>query len=113
MARTRILPFLALVVGFGAALTGCARSVALDTDPGETYAISVTNPRSHAMIVSFDDGSGTRLLGTVNAGATERFVIAGSAAQTVSIIAHDEAETHTVRKTVVLQPGATVAVRLD
>lgn len=111
MARTRLLPLAALLVV--ATLSGCARSVALNTDPGETYAVNVTNPLSHAMIVSFDDGSGSRLLGTVGAGRTERFVIAGSASQTVSIVAHDERETHTVRRTVVLQPGATVDVRLN
>lgn len=111
MSRTRLTPLVALLCL--AALTGCARSVALDTDPGETYAVSVTNPLSHAMIVSFDDGSENRLLGTVGARQTERFVIAGSASQTVSIIAHDEGRTHTVRRTVVLQPGGTVEVRLD
>ena len=111
MARTRIIPLVALLCV--AALTGCARSVALDTDPGQTYAVSVTNPMPHPMIVSFDDGSGQRLLGTVQAGGTERFVIAGSANQTVSVVAHDEAETHTVRKTVVLQAGSTVDVRLN
>lgn len=111
MVRTRLIPVVALVCI--AALTGCARSVALNTDPGEQYAVNVTNPMPHAMIVSFDDGAGMRLLGTVGAGRTERFIIAGSAAQTVSIVAHDEAETHTVRKTVVLQAGGTVDVRLN
>lgn len=111
MFRMRLIPLIALVCVV--ALTGCARSVALNTDPGETYAVSVENPMPHSMIVSFDDGSGTRLLGTVEARQTERFVVAGSASQTVSIIAHDEGETHTVRRTVVLQPGGTVAVRLN
>ena len=111
MARTRWIPLLTLLV-LGA-VTGCARSVALDTDPGQTYAVNVVNPMPHPMIVSFDDGSGSRLLGTVGAGRTERFVIAGSANQTVSVVAHDEAETHTVRRTVVLQPGSTVEVRLN
>ena len=111
MSRTRLIPLIA-VMG-AAALAGCARSVALNTDPGETYAVSVDNPMPHAMIVSFDDGSGSRLLGTVGARQTERFVIAGSASQTVSIVAHDEAETHTVRKTVVLQAGGTVEVQLN
>lgn len=111
MSRTRPIPLIALL--FVATLTGCARSVALNTDPGESYAVSVTNPMSHAMIVSFDDGAGSRLLGTVGARQTERWVVAGSASQTVSIVAHDEAQTHTVRRTVVLQPGATVEVRLD
>lgn len=110
MHRMRMTPLLTVLVLASAA--GCARSVALDTEPGQTYAVSVVNTMSHPMIVSFDDGSGVRLLGTVSAGATERFVIAGSASQTVSIVAHDEGETHTVRRTVVLQPGGTVEVRL-
>ena len=109
--RTRIFPLLALLCV--ATLAGCARGVSLNTDPGETYAISVVNPMPHAMIVSFDDGSGARLLGTVGAGRTERFVIAGAANPTVSVVAHDEAESHTVRRTVVLQAGGTVEVRLN
>ena len=111
MSRTRLIPLIALVCVV--ALVGCARSVALNTDPGEAYAVSVDNTMPHAMIVSFDDGSGARLLGTVGARQTERFVIAGSASQTVSLVAHDEGETHTVRRTVVLQPGGTVEVRLN
>lgn len=111
MRRSRLAPIalLALV----AVLSACARAVSLDTDPGETYAVSVVNPMPHAMIVSFDDGTGQRLLGTVGANQTERFVIAGSSAQTVSIVAHDEGQTHTVRRTVVLQGGETVTVRLN
>ena len=111
MRRTRWIPLLALIVV--AASTGCARSVELNTDPGESYAVSVVNTLSHPMIVSFDDGSGSRLLGTVGAARTERFVIAGSANQTVSIVAHDEAQSHTIRRTVVLQAGSTVEVRLN
>lgn len=110
MTRRRVFPFAALLCAL--TLAGCARSVALDTDPGEAYAIAVTNTMPHAMVVSFDDGSGTRLLGTVGANDDERFVIAGSARSTVSIIAHDEAETHTVRRTVVLRSGSTVEVTL-
>lgn len=111
MPRIRATALAALLCAI--ALTGCARSVALDTDPGQTYAVSVVNPAPHAMIVSFDDGATVRLLGTVGANRTERFVIAGAASPTISIVAHDEAETHTVRKTVVLRPGSTVEVRLD
>lgn len=107
--RPTLLALVALLVG----LTACTRSVDFDPDPGSTYAVNVVNPSSQPMIVSFDDGSGPRLLGTVGANRTERFVVAASQGGTVSIIAHDEAETRTVRKTVVLEPGGTVEVRLD
>jgi hypothetical protein len=110
MARMRFIPLAALVCV--ATLTACARSVALDTDPGQTYAVTVVNTMPHPMIVSFDDGSGQRLLGTVPANGRERFVIAGSTSSTVSIVAHDEDETHTVRRTLVLRAGETVEVRL-
>lgn len=95
------------------AATACTRGVAMNPDAGQTYAVSVQNQMPHAMIVSFDDGSGTRLLGTVDASRTERFVIAGSAQQTITIIARDEADTHTVRRTVTLMSGGTVDVRIN
>lgn len=107
------LPILLLTLAIAATTTACARSVDLNTDAGQSYAVSVTNPMPHAMIVSYDDGTGERLLGTVEANRSDRFVVAGSNSATISIIARDEGETHTVRKTVVLVPGETVAVRLS
>ena len=96
-----------------AALTGCARGVDFDSDPGQTYAVNVVNTFSEPMIISFDDGNGARLLGTVEAGRSERFVVAGTAGGTISVIARDEADTRTVRRTVTLVPGGTVEVRLN
>ena len=110
MRRIRLLA-LALVVSLAG--LACARGVALDSEPGQTFAVNVANDMPHAMIVSFDDGSGARLLGTVGANRSERFVVAGSSASTVTIVAHDEADTHTVRRTVTLIPGGTVEVRLN
>jgi hypothetical protein len=107
MRRLRsILLFVALLVVAGA----CARGVNLDSDPGETYAVNVENRMPHSMIVYFDDGSGRRLLGTVGANRTERFVVAGSRTPSVTIIAHDEGETHTVQRTATLVPGGTTQV---
>lgn len=111
MRRLRLTAFalLALV----AAATACTRSVDLDADPGQTYAVNVINTFAQPMIVSFDDGSGPRLLGTVGANRTERFVVAGTSGGTVSIIARDESDSRTVRRTVSLVPGGTVDVRLN
>lgn len=91
----------------------CARSVTLNPAAEESYAINVVNEMPHPMIVSFDDGATTRLLGTVGADRTSRFVIAGAERETVTVVATDEGETHTVRRTVTLLPGGTVEVRLN
>ncbi len=104
---------LPLVLLLGIAASACTRGVTLNPEPETTYAVNVTNDLGEAMIVSFDDGSGTRLLGTVAAGNTERFVVAGSANQTVSITARNESDSRTVRRTVTLVPGGTVDVRLN
>lgn len=110
MRRLRLLALALLVTAVGLA---CARSVTLNPDAGSTYAISVVNEMPHAMIVSFDDGERTRLLGTVGANREERFVLGGASRPTVTVIATDEADTHTVRRTVSLSPGATVQVRIN
>lgn len=93
-------------------VSACA-GASMDTGPGPSYALSVINEMPHAMIVSLDDGSGTRLLGTVGAGSTARFVLHGSASVTVTLIATDEEDTHTVRRTVVLRSDRAVEVRLN
>jgi len=64
-------------------------------------------------VVSVDDGSAVRTLGTVAANRQDRFVIATGRAGTVTLIATDEADTHTVRRTVTLVAGETVTVRIN
>jgi hypothetical protein len=110
MRRHCVFPLAVLALAAG--LSACARGVALNTDPGQSYAVNVRNPMPHAMIVSFDDGSGERLLGTVAANRTERFIVAGTARPTITIVAKDEGDTHTVRRTVTLMAGETVEVSL-
>ncbi|MFP4623197.1 MAG: hypothetical protein ACLFRX_03350 [Gemmatimonadota bacterium] len=109
MRRLRLLAIALLVT----AVSACARGVTLNPDAGTTYAISVVNELTYPMIISFDDGEQTRLLGTVGANREERFVLAGASRQTVTVIATDEADTRTVRRTVTLSPGATVDVRIN
>jgi hypothetical protein len=104
------LPLVALVL---AAATACARPMDFDPDLHQTHAINVINPMPHAMVVWFDDGTGERLLGTVASGSSDRFVVAGTTATTLTVVARDEARTHTVRRTVTLIPGGTVDVRLN
>lgn len=90
--------------------TTCGRGAVVES--AVSYPMDVVNPFPEAMVVSFDDGTGSRLLGTVSGGSTERFIVAGSAAQTVTIIAVDEDGTRTVRRTVTLRPNQAVRVQL-
>ena len=90
---------------------GCARSVSFDT-PGPTYSIQVENSLSQDMIVSYDDGSGPRTLGTVAAGRSERFVVATDRT-TVTITAANSSRTRTAGPySVQLTAGTTPRVTL-
>lgn len=104
------LPILALGLLLASA---CARPLDLDPDLHQTHAVNIVNSMAGPMVVWFDDGSGERLLGTVAAGSSDRFVIAGTDATTITVVARDEGRTQTVRRTVTLVPGETVRVQLD
>jgi len=108
MRRLR-LPALAAFLALAA--TACA-GASMDTHLGERYAVTVINEMPHPMIVSVDDGQSTRLLGTVAAQSESRFVLEDGST-TITIIATDEGDTHTVRRTVVLHAGRNVEVRLN
>lgn len=94
------------------ALGGC-RAVEVGGPSPETYSINVTNARAEAMTVYFDDGTGQRLLGTVSAGRSERFIIAGARSATVTIIATSADGDTTLRQTVTLAPGETINLKLE
>jgi hypothetical protein len=66
------------------------------SDPRPTYSIEVTNESGTAMIVSYNDGRGDAILGTVTAGGTERFIIASPQSPAVTVTATNEARTHTL-----------------
>jgi len=106
-----VLPLVVLVLAGGAACA--AGGMEFETDPRQTQAINVINQLSHSMVIWFDDGEGERLLGTVAAGSRDRFVIAATGVSTLSVVARDEGETRTVRRTVTLVPGGTVDVVIN
>ena len=109
MRRARTLFTAAALVLAGAACAG----MSTDPDLGPRYGVTVINEMPHAMIVSVDNGETTRPLGTVGADREERFVLDGGAGTTVTLVARDEDDTHTVRRTVVLRAGQSVEVRLN
>jgi hypothetical protein len=72
------------------------------------YQLVVTNPMPHAMNVSATLPDGSQIqLGTVPAGGESAFSVAGSAGETVTVVAVDEANTHSPTGSVMLPSGET------
>lgn len=93
-------------------LTAC-RSIAVQSDPRPTYSIDVHNDTNEALIVSYNDGRGDALLGTVAANRSERFVIASSVSNIITVSATNEARSRTIGPfQVTLITGSPQAVRL-
>jgi hypothetical protein len=106
-AVRRLVPLLAAT-----ALFAC-RPVAVTSDPRPTYSIDVHNETSVAMIVSYNDGRGDAVLGTVPANRTERFIIASPRTTVVTVRATNEARTRTAGPySVQLVAGTPQSVRL-
>ena len=71
-----------------------------------TYTVAINNPMPHAMIVTVQyTGGGETELGMVPAGSEQSFTVAASAGETVTLVATDEAGTHSPSTTVVLPTG--------
>jgi hypothetical protein len=85
--------------------SACSRNVRVESEPGGGYSLAVRNTMPHPMVVSYDDGSGQRVLGTVTPAATDRFVIASPKSTEISVQATDEGRTHTRSYTVSLVSG--------
>lgn len=91
--RARVAPARATALAAALLLVGCARAVEVASGPAPTFPITVRNAVGQDAIVAYDDGSGARTLGTVQAGSTERFIIASPQSTTVSITARSTAGT--------------------
>jgi len=89
----------------------CGRT-GVESEPGPAYALEVTNPRPYPMIISYDDGSGVRLLGIVQPNGATRFVITTPASREITVFATDEPQTRSVTRAVTLQPGEVTTVDL-
>lgn len=127
-----VVPFAAALTMLGAACAGeeagddaaPADSVATATEPGASDApvstglqagqsttteAVITNTMPHAMVVTVRyEGGGDTELGIVPAGGEQSFTVAASAGETVTLVAADEADTHSRESTVTLsdQPQA-------
>lgn len=100
-----------VLLGVLLVVAGC-RPVAVETDPGPYYVLEVNNPLGQPMIVYYDDGTGTHLLGTVSARSRAEFAITRPARQTVRIMARDEGNTNRVEDQVTLRAGAPAQITL-
>jgi len=83
MQKSRFTHLAALVLLI--ASVACSRAVQVGSGPAPTYPIEVRNTLSQDVIVAYDDGAGVRTLGTVEAGGSERYIIASPRTMTVSI----------------------------
>lgn len=76
----------AILLLLSGAAAGCARAVAVQSgDPTRSFSIEITNETGVSMVVSYNDGRGDAILGTVAAGRTERYIIASPANTSVAI----------------------------
>lgn len=102
------MALLAVMVG------GCAgmRKVEVGPSSATTYTVDVTNARSGGVTVSYSAGSTEHQLGSVSAGATERFIIASPANTTVSIHARTSTGATVGPYTVTLTAGVPTRVTI-
>lgn len=71
-----------------------------------TSEAMITNTMPHAMIVTIEyPGGGTTELGVVPASGEQTFTLAASAGETVTLVARDEADTHSRDATLTLSEG--------
>lgn len=92
---------------------GACRSARVESEPGPAFALEVNNSFPHPMIISYDDGTGTRLLGTVPPNGTASFVITRPASRQISVVATDEGRTRTITRSATLQRGGATRVTLQ
>src|SRR5690625_7433032 len=66
------------------ALPACSRGLPVESEPGPAYAIQIDNPLAEPMIIRYDAGTGSHLLGMVPAGTEGRFMISRPAREELS-----------------------------
>ncbi|HET6360921.1 MAG TPA: hypothetical protein VFH11_02575 [Gemmatimonadota bacterium] len=79
--------------------------VATGLEPGQssTSEAVITNTMPHAMVVTIQyEGGGETELGIVPAGGEQTFTLPASTGETVTLVASDEADTHSRDATIIL-----------
>lgn len=96
-------------------LSGCAsmRGAQVGTgDPGKNYAIEVTNNRAGTVAISYTGNGVSGELGTVAPRMTERFVIAISEAQPITVVAKTSSGASAGNYPVNLETGVTKRITI-
>jgi hypothetical protein len=89
----RLLHSAAAAIIVAATLSGCARAMMVGSDAGPIYRLTVHNEAAEAMIVSYNDGRGDALLGTVPARSTDHFSVGRPATTSITVNARNVAGT--------------------
>lgn len=85
-------------------------SSGLEPTPSSTTDVTITNPMPHAMVVTVQySGGGETELGTVPAGGEQAFTVAASGGETITLVATDDANSHSASTTIALPAGQTEA----
>jgi hypothetical protein len=85
-------------------------SSGLEPSASSTTSVMITNPMPHAMVVTVEYGGGGETeLGTVPAGGEQAFTVAASGGETITLVATDDANSHSPSTTMVLSAGQTEA----
>ena len=85
-------------------------SSGLEPTPSSTTNLTVTNPMPHAMVVTVQySGGGETELGTVPAGGEQSFTVAASGGETITLVATDDANSHSASTTIALPAEQTEA----
>jgi hypothetical protein len=91
--RRRAARAAAMLLACLALAAGCTRAVTVGSDAGPLYRVTVQNDLDEAMIVSYNDGRGDALLGTVTARSSDHFTIGRPARLSITVIARNVAGT--------------------
>ena len=85
----------------------------MQTQPTPVFAIGVENATPDELVVSYDDGTASRALGTVLPGRIERFIIAATAVNPIEVTARSAEGSRIFGPyRITLLPGTTVPLTI-
>lgn len=112
MERSVVIRLLALTA-LVPLVVACPRRVRVESEGRQPFTVEVRNPMPYGMVVSYDDGTGRRLLGTVAAGGVQRFTILGTGGQAITIRGEAQDRSgRSVQRVVRLEAGSSAVVDL-
>jgi hypothetical protein len=112
--RPRYIRAMVLLLACLAFTAGCSRAMTVGSEAGPLYRITVQNDLDEAMIVSYNDGRGDALLGTVGPRSVDHFTIGRPANLSITVSARNVAGSRTRGPIAIeLTPDSARLVRLQ